>query len=294
LEQAASLAPDSSTAQLHLGEAYLGLDNDAKAMAAFDTAAKLSNATDTWNDIAYQLSRKKVHLDLARRYADSAVTSIEASLRNITLDHLRSRDFNLVRSLASYWDTLAWVEYADGHNDKALPYLLAAWQLNQDASNIAQHAAEVYETMGDRQSAIRFYALALNARRPEADLRQHLAGLLGGEKLADAKVHELAAEQEMQRSVTVDNSLKLEGKADFFVMLNIASGEPATVSGVRFISGDEKLKALTEAINGATFQQDAPGGVTFKLVRRGTLTCHTAAPTCQFLLWYPGDVRSEE
>ncbi len=75
--------PDNAEAQVRLGEAYLNVGQDEKALTAFDNALKISTKPVVWNNIAYQLARKKAHLDVARRYADSAVTSTAAALRTL-------------------------------------------------------------------------------------------------------------------------------------------------------------------------------------------------------------------
>ena len=49
-----------------------------------------------WNNIAYQLSLKKTHLDRAQQYAESAVSATAAALRNLSLDRLTQKDLPLV------------------------------------------------------------------------------------------------------------------------------------------------------------------------------------------------------
>ena len=100
LEKAASLIPDSDPGsaelQVSLGDAYLNLGQDDKALAAFDRAVELSATPLVWNNIAYQLSLKKAHLDRAQQYAESAVSATAAALRNISLDRLTQQDLPLV------------------------------------------------------------------------------------------------------------------------------------------------------------------------------------------------------
>jgi tetratricopeptide (TPR) repeat protein/transglutaminase-like putative cysteine protease len=119
LEKAASLTPGNPEAQIRLGEAYLNLGQDEKAMAAFDKALNTSDRPIIRNNIAYALALKRVHLDVARRYAESAVTSAEAALRNPSLADLKRYDFAWTLVLALSWDTLGWVEFADGNLEKA-------------------------------------------------------------------------------------------------------------------------------------------------------------------------------
>src|SRR5438128_1578060 len=119
LEKAASLTPESPELQVSLGDAYLNLGQDDKALAAFDRAVELSATPLVWNNIAYQLSLKKAHLDRAQQYAESAVSATAAALRNVSLDRLTKNDLPLVSSLVAYWDTLGWVYFSEGNLDKA-------------------------------------------------------------------------------------------------------------------------------------------------------------------------------
>ena len=111
LEKAASLTPDNAELQVSLGDAYLNLGQDDKALATFDHAVELSATPLVWNNIAYQLSLKKSHLDRAQQYAESAVSATTAALRNMSLDRLTPQELPLVPSLIAYWDTLGWVYF---------------------------------------------------------------------------------------------------------------------------------------------------------------------------------------
>ena len=153
LEQAASLL-NNADPQTRLGEAYLNLGEDEKAMAAFDKAVQISATPTVWNNIAYQLVLKKAHLDIARNYAESAVSTTAASLRNLSLEQLTQRNLRSAAAMANYWDTLGWLESTAGNGDKALKYVTAAWELGQDAVE-ADHLGQIYAKRDDKgESAI--------------------------------------------------------------------------------------------------------------------------------------------
>ena len=292
LDQAASITPNNADPEVRLGEAYLNLGQDDKAMAAFGKAVQISATPLIWNNIAYQLSLKKAHLDLARRYAESAVASTSASLRNISLDQLSPRDLRLVSSAANYWDTLGWVEFCDGNLDKALKYVLAAWQIGQGSEG-ADHLGQIYAKQGDKGKAEYYYALALNAPRAGPGTRRKLSDLLGSEGKADAAVEKYKSELQQVRTIKV-NGISHQGAsaADFFVLLS--AGRIGTADGVKFVSGDEALKTATDALRNAKYEQSFPDDTPVKLVRRGTLHCKADATECTFLLELPDDVRSVE
>lgn len=293
LEKAASLTPDNAEAQVRLGEAYLNMDQDQKAMAAFDRAVKLSAKPGIWNNIAYQLARKKAHLDLARLYAESAVTSTAAGLRTLSLDQLATRDLRLTSALADYWDTLGWVEFADGHPDRAQKYVSAAWQLSQHAE-AADHLGQIYEKTGNKELALHYYALAMNAHRPEADTRTRLAALAGGAENIDAIIEKNKGDLVTERTITIKNQSKIEGKADFFLLLALASSSDLTVDDVKFVTGDDKLKVCTSALRTARYSQTPPDETAVKLLRRGKLSCTAAVADCTLLLLPPDDVKTTD
>jgi tetratricopeptide (TPR) repeat protein/transglutaminase-like putative cysteine protease len=291
LEQAAALTPGNAEAEVRLGEAYLNLDQDEKAMSTFDNALKISAGPTVWNSIAYQLTLKKVHLDAARRYAESAVSSTAAELRNQSLDQLKTRNARASASIANYWDTLGWVEFADGNSDKASKYILAAWQLGE-ISAAADHLGQIYEKLGDKEHAIHFYALSMNARRPEPETRSRLAALVGGIDKANSIVEKNRDELNEQRTIKLGNTPKQEGNADFFLLLTNAHGLQTSVDEVKFASGDEKLRVFADTLRAVDYGQTLPDQTPVKLLRRGTLSCATTTANCTLLLALPGDVKS--
>ncbi len=293
LEQSAALTPDNPEAEVRLGKAYLSLGQDEKAMAAFSKAVKIFDGPEIWNNIAYQLALKKAHLDVARRYAESAVTTTEATLRNYSLDQLDRRSIGLTSSLASYWDTLGWVEFADGNLEKATKYVLAAWQLNP-RSEVADHLGQIYEKRGEKERAVHFYALAMNARRPEPETRSRLAALAGGNDKVDPIVEKSREELIVQRTIVLGNTPKQEGKAEFILLLTSQHGSDMSVDDVKFVSGDEKLKVFTDVLRTAQYGQTVPDEAEIKILRRGSLSCAAAAADCTLLLALPEDVKSAD
>ena len=290
LEKAASLSPDSAELQVSLGDAYLNLGQDDKALAAFDHAVELSATPLVWNNIAYQLSLKKSHLDKAQQYAESAVSATAAALRNVSLDRLTQQELPLVSSLIAYWDTLGWVHFAEGDLATAEKYVAAAWDLGHHGE-VGDHLGQIYEKRGDKDRALRTYALSLNGLRPTPETRDRLASLAGGETKADAAAARYKEELQHLSSVDLGKATQT-GNADFFILLSGGAGSQSRVDAVRFVSGDEKLKSYTEALHTADYHLTFPDDTPVKVLRRGTLSCSIASGTCQFVLTLPDDVRT--
>jgi tetratricopeptide (TPR) repeat protein len=290
LEKAASLIPDSADLQVSLGDAYLNLGQDDKALAAFDHAVELSATPLVWNNIAYQLSLKKSHLDKAQQYAESAVSATAAALRNVSLDRLTQQELPLVSSLIAYWDTLGWVHFAEGDLATAEKYVAAAWGLGHHGE-VGDHLGQIYEKRGERDRALQTYALSMNGLRPTPETRDRLASLAGGDTKADAVV--ARCKEELQHLSTIDLGKTTQtGNADFFILLSGGARSQARVDAVRFVSGDEKLKSFTEALRTADYHLTFPDDTPVKVLRRGTLSCSVTNGKCEFSLMLPDDVRT--
>jgi tetratricopeptide (TPR) repeat protein len=293
LEVAATLTPKNPEAQVRLGEGYLDLGQDDKAMAAFSRALNLSDRPIIRNNIAYTLAVKGVHTDAARRYAESAVSTAEAALRNLSLAQVKRNDFGWTSVLAMCWDTLGWVEFVDGNLQKAEKYVLSGWQLNP-ISEGADHLGQIYEKLGEKERAIHFYGLAMNAPGPEPEIRGRLAALAGGDGKVDAIIEKSRDGLTAQRTVTLGNKSKREGKADFFILLARGQGLEMSADDVKFVTGDDSLKVFSEALRAAQYRQSAPDETRVKVLRRGTLSCAAAAADCTLLLALPEDARSAD
>ncbi len=287
LEKAVSLKPDNPFYQVGLGQAYLNLGQPDKALAAFDKAVEIQPAPGVWNNVAYELSERKVHLERAQQYAESAVVATAAALRNISLEHLRMEDLALTASLAAYWDTLGWVHFQKGDLKRAEEFIRAAWMLDQHGE-IGDHLGQIYQRQGDKAKAERLYAMALAASRPTPEIRQHLSGLIG-EKQVDAAVAKYRGELASERTINLGPLVKEKAEAEFFVVLTGGS----KVEGVKFVRGDEGLKPFASALASASFPLMFPDGTPTKLVRRGIVSC-PGSSGCTLALVPAEDVTSVE
>jgi tetratricopeptide (TPR) repeat protein/transglutaminase-like putative cysteine protease len=278
-------AADNDNASLHVsrGYAYLNVGREQDAIAAFDRAIELEPTATIRNNVAYYLSEKGVRLDRAQQYAEAAVTATGVESRNLTLSRITSRELGVVRSLASYWDTLGWVLFAKGDLSRAEPLLKAAFTLSESGV-VGDHLGQVYEKQGKKDQALRAYAMALKSERPEAETRDRLRALAGAEN-TDAIAQAHVGDAVSLRTVAVKPA-GASGSAEFFVLLGTQG-----VEDVAFVSGDAALRApaVTAAIKQADFRALLPvnDGVGAKIVRRGGLSCLTESgkSRCSFVLF---------
>lgn len=290
LEKAVSLKSDDASLQINLGDAYLNLGQDEKALAAFDKATQISATPEIWNNIAYQLSLKGAHLDRAQQYAESAVTAVANSLRNVSLDQLSMRDLANVSALDANWDTLGWVYFARGDFNRAEKYVNAAWTLGGHGE-VGDHLAQIYEKLGRKQDAMRTYAMSLSAIRPANETRTRLASLVGGDKKVVPTVEQHRLDFQTMRTLKLGKVAPVSGTADFFVVLTSAGGK-TKVEAAKFITGEEKLKPLTDTLLTAKVDFSFPDDVPTKILRRGVLYCSKDTGECEFVMMLPEDVHS--
>lgn len=290
LEKAASLTPENPELQVTLGDAYLNLGQDDKALATFDHAIEISATPLVWNNIAYQLSLKGSHLDRAQQYAESAVSATTAALRNVSLDRLTPQDLTLMPSLIAYWDTLGWVYFTKGEYDKAEKFVSAAWELGQHGE-VGDHLGQIYEKEGKRQRALETYELSLAGLRPAPETQGRIDALRKADGKLKAAGHTMREDLQAQRTIDLGKT-KEDGSAEFIVLLSGGAGAPARIEGVKFVSGDEKLKINSEALRSANYHMTFPDDTPLKILRRGVLSCSNATGKCMFVLMLPDDVRT--
>ena len=290
LEKAVSLKADDAGLQINLGNAYLNLSQDDKALAAFDRAIEISATPEVWNDIAYQLSLKQVHLDRAQQYAESAVTAIANASRNLVIDKLSDRDLALVSELDANWDTLGWVYFARGDMAKAEKYVNAAWLLGEHGE-VGDHLAQIYEKRGRKEDAINTYAMALSGIRPALETRGRLAALVGGEAKVPAAIEQHRMALQGTRTLKLGKIARTTGSAEFFVVLT-SSQAGTQIEAAKFISGEEKLKPVSENMRHAKIDFAFPDDEPTKILRRGILSCSQNTGECEFVMMLPEDVHS--
>jgi len=291
LEQAISLNPEGETLYVSLGRAYLNLGDTAKGIEVLDQAVKRAPGQRIWNDVAYFLAVSKVQLEKAQQYAESAVTAVATDLRNVELENLTIENLGDVASLGAYWDTLGWVHFQNGNLEAAEKYVSAAWTLDQH-SEVAYHLGMIYEKAGRKDEAIHMYALATAADRLVPEAKESLERLAGKDKLETMRKK---ADDELRDSRTVrlgpaTANVKGATEAQFYVGLTLGPSRMAKATEVKFISGDEKLRALASILKGGNFNLVFPDETNTKVIRRGTLFCDASG--CKFLMLSPEYISS--
>jgi tetratricopeptide (TPR) repeat protein len=289
LDKASSIVGDNADISLLLGQAQLGLNQPDKARQSFDRALELSATAAMFNGVAYEMSLKKFDLDRAQNYAESAISSTSALLRNVSIANPSMTDVSHTAVLAAYWDTLGWIKFQQSDLKPAETYVMSAWMLCEHGE-VADHLAQIYEKEGRTPEAIHQYELALATSYPVPATRPRLAALLGPDQKIDALVSKAGAELPSRRTMKLANRTNEEGQAEFSLLF-IPDEKPPSV---RFISGADKLRNFTDAIQAVKFPSMFPDSAETRLLRRGTLSCRHADAECTFVLIPAEEIHSVE
>jgi tetratricopeptide (TPR) repeat protein len=292
LEKATVLSPGNAGLEIGLGQAYVYTGETAKAVAAFEKAVETSPTPDVWNNVAYNMADHKIELDSAQQYAESAISAASADLENVDLSNVTLAEWNDVASLANYWDTLGWIYFQKGDLSAAEPYIRSAWLLSQQGE-IGQHLGQIYEKHGEKDQAIRTYALALAASHPAAEARARLTLLLGGNAAMDDLVNQARPALLDLRTFPVGKTSQASGRADFLILMSPGEkpGVPH-IDAVRFVGGSESLRPFAERLRSLIYGPVFPSASPAKVVRRGRVSCSPATGDCSLILLLPEDARA--
>lgn len=285
LQKGLALSPNRAEALIALGDCDIDLGNRAKGISEFEQAIGASSAPGVRNSAAYALATRNIELDLAEKWSDSCLSTENERLRNVSLDHIGAEQLNFVTWIAAYWDTRGWIYFRRRDYKNAESYLLASWRL-YPSTTAADHLAQVYEATDRRDEAIRTYAMAvaaadLNTRfKAEeddlADARRRIESLGAN---PDASIESARSELEQVRTISLLNSSKAVGQADFLLLVSDKKTE------AKRVSGDASLDAFTQSLPTANLPVPIPRGVDVSVPLRGTLSCKSAAEPCRFSIF---------
>jgi tetratricopeptide (TPR) repeat protein len=296
LETEVRLNPSAEGPLTRLGIAYLKSGEVDKGYATLQQLLKIDSGPSSLNNVAYELADANVKLSDALDYAEKAVRTEEEASVEIRLPSLTDENLHSTRRIASFWDTLGWVQFHLGHLDEAEKYLRASWMLSQHGI-AADHLGQLYELKQRRTDAIHMYRLAIRANSvngPSGDptqIQAHLSHLVPGANLStgfDLHRGDPAGDELSQmRNVKLSRFFQGSANADFFLLF----GPGAKLEDVKFIKGSDKLEGAGKFIRAAIFPILYPDGSKAQVVRRGILSC-SSLTGCSLVLYTPDAVTS--
>lgn len=267
LQEACRITPKAAGIAVTLGEAFLRAGDTGKALEQFDKAVKAFPEATTFNDVAYRLAEANVSLDLALGLAQRSIGLLEAALAEGKLGAREVEQEDDTDSLAASWDTLGWIHFRMGELGKAESYLRAARALRPSAATDL-HLGRVFQEKGDRDQAIRRFAIALNEERPGTEPITRLQALLGPAGDLGAEIQKHRKERDPDPTLKLAAAGQAAGAGEFYFVL--APG--GRVAEVRLLQGPASLKSLEPVLARIELPFPFPGTTTSRLVLRGMVT----------------------
>lgn len=288
--------PGNVRLEAEMVKLQLSAGNQAEARAMLTKLQSQKLDQNTENTLAYALADASFEPAIAREIGVKAVADLEEQAAQTSLDTLSVEDLRRVVSLGAVWDTMGWVYSRNSDFARVERYLLAAWNLRQDATT-SDHLGQVYEKEGKMTEAIHAYRLALAVKNDLPETQERLAKLeeltpaapsKGRGAAAGSQSAPNAAELSRARSVPVPGISRATGSAEVFLLLS-----PTGVKGTRFIEGDERLKDVLAVLSKmAVFDSAFPDAGPEQIARRGVLSCtQYTTPNCTLVLLLATDAR---
>jgi len=286
-ESAAKQLPDNRNVRVEEGRAELLAGKHDAGSANLHQALQGTNDPGVLNDAGYEMADFTVDLPTAESSTKRALDALDKETAQITLGNLSRDDLAHINLLTATWDTMGWVYFREGNLPLAESYALAAWNTTQ-ASEVGDHLGQIYEKEGQMKKAADAYTLALSAvtltpdpsgtdairgRLDKLNARGYFSPENGGEELGKL------------RTIPIPKAPKIEGSADFFILLSADK-----VEDVQFIHGNDQLRPATDLIKKASFAGEFPSGSTARIVRRGILYCSGLTAECALTLILPQSV----
>ena len=265
LEKATSVQSNNPLLLASLGQAYLGAGQTQKGMEAFDKAIAMAPSPLVWNNVAYSLAEQDTELKRADGYSDTAINAIETQLRDVSLSNLRLPDLGNTQLLFSVWDTKGWVLFKSGDVDKAEEYILPAWQ-GTESGAVAEHLGDIAAKRGQKDQAVKWYALSLLGDSPSTTARDKLKSLGVSGGALDSAISKARKEKIADRTQRLD--AEQTGTAEFFLLVS-----PGKVEDVKFVKGEDSLRSLTGTLKNVNVPMKFPPSSQVHVVRQVRVTC---------------------
>lgn len=300
LEKIVSAKPEmADKLHLALGEAYLALPDEDKAMGEFKPYLAADPTPQQLNRVGYDLADANVRLSDALAYSTRAISSLDADSMKISADDLSQSDFRLMPELAANWDTLGWIYFRMGNYPLAEKHLEAAWELDQAAA-IGEHLVEIYEKLGKtaKASVVANMTQALysaTAGPPQGKLHDALADetkrlhplLNAATRSGYFGVHSLQGQVALVDMRSLDVVVPNPPQADSVNAVFAISFSGGKVEKVAFLSGSPELKRFAGAIASAKYFESLPDDTPARIIRKATFNCSRYSKHCTLFIATP-------
>jgi tetratricopeptide (TPR) repeat protein/transglutaminase-like putative cysteine protease len=272
--------PVSASLQMELGKVLVREQKTAEGETLLKSVVTTSTDPLLLNNGAYELANDSLDLPLAETASRRSLDLLdEASNKGETGPVALAR----AALLASAWDTYGWILYRDNKIAEAEPWIRAAWR-NSNSAETGYHLAMILVKQDHLAEALNQLQLASKGERgSDAAAVQKLIDDETAKLSTSARPtlkNDPAAELQNQRIYKFPGTIKPTGEGWATVELDVTN---QGTTAFRIVSGDQSLQPLADAVQHLNLDLQIPAASHATLVRRGVLSCPTAA-TCQLVL----------
>lgn len=155
LNKALKIDPENIQVLGNLGLIYENREVYEKSDSLYQKALEIDSTNALiLNNYAYSLSERGIRLKEAEKMSR---TALDTESEN-----------------ASYLDTYGWIMYKMGNLDKALEYILKAYELEKEDSTVLDHLGDVYFDKGDKKTALEYWEKALELDEDNEEIKNKI------------------------------------------------------------------------------------------------------------------------
>jgi tetratricopeptide (TPR) repeat protein len=271
--------------QLFKGHAQLAAGMKQKGEATLLALIHTTTDPGMMNDAAYELGKADLDLPLCETTAKAALAKLTAESKTWTLQESSQNTLAKSRLIAATWDTIGWFLFRQGKVAEAESYIQAAWA-NRPSAEIGEHLAEIAESKGNSEEALRLWELSMATfpsylrpavRKTPGAAQKELSVHIEALRKAGTKEPAGDADEALKelRTFSLGASGDLIGTAEYRLLLGNSE-----VLDVQKIS-DKEPPGAGDRIRGAKLPALWPKGSEAQLIRNANLNCH--AGTCEIV-----------
>lgn len=243
-----------------------GAKSPEQAAQRIELAMHTSSA-EMKNSVAYALAQDNERLSDAQTLAEQAVALEEQETADVIAKGNSAASFHQTVVLSSFWDTLGWVYYREGSQQKAEAFVRAAWELKPNAE-YGLHLGSIYEAESRPKDAAAIYRSSLSYAE-EGNWHDMFETRLTKLGVTDAAA--LPVDIELALPAVSQHAKMAAVDAEVEVLIG-NSGEPV----VTFVGdGPASAKGLRQAIQ-AALAKSLPDGGPETILRRARVSCAEA------------------
>ena len=280
-ETQAATDPADENLQLRLGVSQMRIGATGTGSKTLLALLAKSSEESTLNGAAYELATAGIELDKAEKAEFGVVDTLTTESASWVVSASTKMQQQRQSLLIAAWDTLGWILYREGKVSEAENYIRATWNNEEDAE-VGLHLGEIEQKLGQNAAALSTYEIALATFPPESfgassatakdqkkRLEERIAALKKQGVAAPVQAPPLALQK--LRTIPLGSWTGKNSMAEYTFTLQqnrIGDLQQSDPGNAVIASGNAMIRK-------AAFHHWIPDDSEARLLRKGTLNCHS-------------------